>query len=100
MKGLICRQVESGVEFEVRVKPGASSSKVLGTYGHRLKLAVAAPPEDGKANRALRRLLAELLNVHLMDVEIKRGAASRDKTIAVRGVSAPAVQELLLDCNS
>jgi uncharacterized protein (TIGR00251 family) len=68
---------------------------LVGAYGERLKLAVKAPPERGKANAALTALLAALLDVRPEDVEVVRGETSRDKTVRVRGAPAPALVERL-----
>ena len=89
------RLVESGIVFEARVSPGARRTRLVGLYGERLKLQVAAPAEDGKANLALRRWLAERLEVTLDAVEILRGQTARDKTILVRGVEAEAFRRAL-----
>jgi uncharacterized protein (TIGR00251 family) len=56
---------------------------VLGVRDGTLRLAVAAPPEKGKANRAVRRLLASVLKVRLSEVELTSGESSRDKTVRI-----------------
>jgi uncharacterized protein (TIGR00251 family) len=65
--------------------PGASRSEIAGILGDRLKIRVAAPPEAGKANRALIELLRGWLGVR--DVEIASGASSPEKTVVVLGLS-------------
>jgi uncharacterized protein (TIGR00251 family) len=55
--------------------------------GDRLRVAVAAPPVDGKANEAVVRTLAEALGVPRSAVEIVRGEAGRRKTVRVRGIT-------------
>ena len=92
---LACKRIEDGVEVPLRIKPGAKRNAILGKYGDRLKIAIAAAPEDGKANKALRRYVAQLLGLRLEDVRLLRGAASRDKTIAVRGATPRDIQALL-----
>jgi uncharacterized protein (TIGR00251 family) len=66
--------------------PGASRSGIAGVLGDRLKVRVASPPEGGKANREVVRLLAEWLDVR--DVEIVAGLSSAEKTVRISGVSA------------
>ena len=66
--------------------PGASRSGIAGVLGDRLKVRVAAPPEGGKANRALVELLSRWLGVR--DVEIVAGHSTAEKTVRVSGVSA------------
>ncbi|MDF1737407.1 MAG: DUF167 domain-containing protein [Minwuia sp.] len=74
----------------MHVSPGASRARVEdwrvdpdGT--RRLKVRVAAPPEKGKANRAVIKLLAEVLNVAPRDIEVVRGEISRAKTVQIAG---------------
>jgi uncharacterized protein (TIGR00251 family) len=68
------------------VVPGASRSGIAGVLGDRLKIRVAAPPEGGRANRELVRLLGEWLGVR--DVEIVAGLSSAEKTVRISGLSA------------
>ena len=82
--------------LRVRVSPGASRSEVVGRHGDAWKVRVGAPPEDGKANRALVELLAEVLSVPAHAVEIASGHGSRSKTVLVRGLSASEVEERML----
>ncbi len=65
----------------LKVVPGASRSEVVGPLGGRLKVRVAAPPEGGKANRAVVRLLREWLGAR--DVEIVAGHGSAEKTVRI-----------------
>lgn len=81
----VIRETSDGVTINVRVQPGAKRSRVLGIHGDALKIAVAAPPVDGKANEALIGFLAELLGVRQSNIEVVRGATSRQKTILIRG---------------
>jgi uncharacterized protein len=72
--------------LQLRVSPGAARSAVVGRHGTAWKVRVAAPPEDGKANAAVVRLLAAALEVDARDVEIVSGHASRDKTVTLQGI--------------
>jgi len=74
------------VELDVKVVPGASRTEIVGPLGNRLKVRVAAPAEDGKANRALVDLLRKWLGTR--DVEIVAGRSSAEKTVRVSGLSA------------
>jgi uncharacterized protein (TIGR00251 family) len=74
------------MRLKLRVKPGAPRTCVVGPYGDRLKIDVAAPPEDGKANAALVAFLAERLGIPRERVSVVRGSASRDKEVAVTGL--------------
>jgi uncharacterized protein YggU (UPF0235/DUF167 family) len=71
----------------VRVRPGASRTRVGGRYdgpfGPALLVAVTAPPVDGKATEAVLRAVADALGLRARDVVLRAGAASRDKLLTV-----------------
>lgn len=79
--------VPAGVAIRVKVVPGASRSKVAGLLGDRLKVAVAAPPEAGKANAALCELLAGVLEVGKRAAQVTSGQTQPRKTVTVSGVT-------------
>jgi uncharacterized protein len=81
------RESADGVSFSVRVQPRASRAAITGVLGDAMKVALAAPPVDGKANEALIRFLAELFGVPRSSVEIVSGEASRNKVVRVVGVT-------------
>lgn len=74
------------VSFRVRVAPRASRDALLGVHDGALKVALTAPPVDGAANAALRKLLARHLGVARGAVTIVRGERSRDKIVRVEGL--------------
>ena len=84
-----------GVTFAVRVAPRASRDAIEGEYAGALNVRLTAPPVDDRANEALRRLLAERLNVPVSAVRIVAGEKSRTKRVAIVGVSRERVMELL-----
>ena len=73
------------IRFAVRVKPGARRDAVGGDHSGALVVAVKAPALEGKANEAVRTLLAKALGVRSRDVLVVRGERSRDKLIEVDG---------------
>lgn len=85
--GVELRGVSGGVEFAVKVVPGASRTGLVGSWGTALKVAVAAPPEGGKANAAVIKLLAAVLGVRKADIVVVHGHAQPLKRIAVRGIT-------------
>lgn len=91
----ILTAVASGVELRVKVVPGARQARVAGRLGDRLKLAVSAPPEDGKANAAVCALVAGLLGVGPRQVRVVAGPTRPQKTLAVEGVSLERALDLL-----
>jgi hypothetical protein len=78
---------DGAVTFEVKVQPRASRTALAGQQAGAIRLSVAAPPVEGKANEECRRFLAELLGVRRSAVEIVSGASSRTKVIRVRGIA-------------
>ena len=76
-----------GLILPVRAQPGARKVGVLGEHAGALKIAVTAPPQDGRANQALVVALRELLQLKRSQIELIAGETSRDKKFLVRGVS-------------
>ena len=74
-------------ELRVRVQPRASANAIVGVREGALVVRVTAPPADGRANDAVRKLIARRLRVGVTRVELVRGAAARDKLLRVHGVS-------------
>ncbi len=77
---------DDGVQLRIKVVPGASRGRIAGRLGDRLKIAVAAPAEGGKANRAVCELLAEAFGVARRDVQIVAGQTRPQKTVALLGL--------------
>lgn len=86
------RDTPDGATFQVRVQPRAKKSAIVGEIGEALKLALTAPPIEGRANEACIVFLAELLNVPRSSVTIAAGQSSRNKVIRVAGLSAAQVR--------
>jgi uncharacterized protein (TIGR00251 family) len=82
-----------GVLFRVRAQPGASGNRIVGPYDGALKVAVSAPPEKGKANEEIRRLLARTLGLPARDLLLVGGEFSRDKKFLVRNLTADALRQ-------
>ncbi len=75
-----------GVVLAVHVQPRAGRTAVVGRHGDALKLRVAAPPLDDRANDATVALIAELLDVPASAVQLAGGARSRVKRLRVSGI--------------
>jgi uncharacterized protein (TIGR00251 family) len=71
----------------VRVSPGARRTEVVGRHGGGWKVSVTAPPERGRANADLVRLLARELDVPPARVSLVKGGAARDKVIEIEGIT-------------
>ncbi len=69
----------------LHVQPGAKSSSVAGLHGEALKIRLAAPPIEGRANEALLKFIAGIFEVPLRQVELRQGGQSRHKVVAITG---------------
>lgn len=86
---------DGGVVFGIKVVPGSRQDRIAGLYGDVLRIAVAAPPERGRANAAVCALLARVLGVPERDVAVVGGAHDPRKRILVRHLSAAELQARL-----
>lgn len=76
-----------GATLAVRAQPGAKKDAVLGRHGDAVKIAVTAPPEDGRANAALVEYLKSWLRVKRSQVELVSGEKNRNKVFLIRGLT-------------
>jgi uncharacterized protein (TIGR00251 family) len=74
------------------IQPKASKNRFCGLHGEEMKLAVTAPPVDGKANKAVIQFMAGFLGVARSAITIKRGLQSRHKQLVVEGISCDEVR--------
>ena len=79
--------VDGGVRIAVKAVPGASRDAIAGPLGERLKVKVAAPPEDGKANEAICKLLAKALSLPMRQVQVESGHTGPEKSLLARGTT-------------
>jgi uncharacterized protein (TIGR00251 family) len=89
------RDTPSGATFHVKVHPRAKKNAITGEVGDALKLALTAPPVEGRANQACIAFFAEILNVPRSSVTIAAGDSNRNKVIRVRGLSAAQIEAKL-----
>lgn len=89
------RESADGVTFAVKVHPRAKKNAITGAVGDALKLAITAPPVDGKANEACIEFFAELLKVPRSSVTIAAGQSGRNKVIRIAGVTAAELRRML-----
>jgi uncharacterized protein (TIGR00251 family) len=85
----------SGATFAVRIHPRARKNAITGELGEALKLSLTAPPVEGKANAACIEFFANLLKVPRSSVTIAAGQTSRNKLIAVAGLTAQQLRDRL-----
>lgn len=87
---------DGGVVIDVHVQPGGSRDEVVGRHGDALKVKVSAPPEGGRANAAVCRLLADAFAVPPSSVDVVGGGRSRRKRVRIDGID-PDVAATRLD---
>jgi uncharacterized protein (TIGR00251 family) len=88
------RRTAAGWLLAVHTQPGAKRSEVAGLHGEALKVRIAAPALEGRANAALEAFIAERLGVPRSQVKVVRGERSREKQVLVEDAGA-AVERLL-----
>jgi uncharacterized protein len=86
------RERQGGLSFLVRVQPRANRNEIDGEWQGALRVRLNVPPLDGRANEALRRFLADCLNVPLAAVKIASGQRGRLKRIEVQGARAEQIR--------
>jgi uncharacterized protein (TIGR00251 family) len=79
---------DGSIMLEIHVQPGAKRTEVVGVHGGALKIRVAAPPVEGKANEELRRFLADAFLVPRRNVTLVRGVSSHRKTLHIASPAA------------
>ena len=87
------KRVPAGWLFSIYAQPGAKRTEISGLHGDALKVRVAAPPAEGRANDELVAFLAAALGVPKKSVAVVKGARSRRKTVAI---AAPQADPALL----
>jgi uncharacterized protein len=90
-------QGAQGVSFAVKVHPRARKNAITGTVGDALKLALTAPPVEGKANQAVIEFFADLFAIPRSSVTIASGETSRNKIVRVAGVTKPVAEQKLAE---
>jgi uncharacterized protein len=95
----VLREVPGGVTLAVRAQPGAKKTAITGVYGEgdaaQLKVAVQAPPVEGRANEALIGFLAKTFEIPKRSVELVSGELSRSKVFLLRDASFVSVKARL-----
>ena len=84
--------------LEAKVVPGSSRTEIVGWLGTALKIKVAAPPEKGKANKAVTKLLSELLQLNQECIAIVQGSSSQRKVIEIAGITPEQLNSTLSEC--
>ncbi len=88
-------ETADGVTFAVKVQPRARRNGIVGELGDALKIALTAPPADGRGNEACVEFFAKVLRVTRSSITIVLGQSSRNKVIRVTGITAAQLRERL-----
>jgi len=86
---------DGAVFLQVKVVPNSSRTQIAGMLGEALKIKVAQPPEEGKANRAVEELLAEVMGVAKGNVSVVAGMTRPQKVVRIVGVSGDEIRRLI-----
>ncbi|MBL8404739.1 MAG: YggU family protein [Dechloromonas sp.] len=84
------------ITLTLHIQPGARKTEFAGLHGDALKIRLAAPPVDGKANEALLKFIADTLGMAKTAVSLKSGSTSRRKVLELKGVDRIAIEALAL----
>lgn len=95
MKEVWWRAGDGCVTLTLHIQPGAKKTEIVGLHGDALKIRLAAPPVDGKANNALIGFVAVQLGMAKSAISLKSGQSSRRKVLEVSGAPADLAQRLL-----
>jgi uncharacterized protein (TIGR00251 family) len=88
----------TGVTLAIRVTPRASKNQVAQIMADgTIKITLTAPPVEGKANTALAKFLAEILQVPISSIEIIAGASGRSKLVSISGLDAEVANQRIVD---
>lgn len=91
------QETAKGTTFAVKVHPRARKNAINGTVGDAVKLALTAPPVDGKANQAVIEFFADFFDIPRSSVTIASGETSRNKVVRISGLNKRTVEERLAD---
>ena len=95
MPGPRLQQSGDDVLLWIKAVPGSSRDLVSGVLGERLKVRISAPPEAGKANDAICRLLAKELGIRASRMAIESGHAAAEKVVRISGVTTDAIRRAI-----
>lgn len=84
---IFIKEKGNGVVFSIHVVPGAAKNEIVGVQDEALKVKIAAPPVEGRANAECIRFLSETLGIKKNQVTVTSGHRSRKKVIAIEGLN-------------
>ncbi|MBL8454501.1 MAG: YggU family protein [Zoogloea sp.] len=93
----LSRAADGSVLLTLHIQPGAKKTEIVGLHGEALKIRLAAPPVDGKANAALIAYLARVCGVSRSAVALVSGESARAKRVRITGAADEALAALVPD---
>jgi len=91
------KKTGSGVLISVRAAPGASRDRIIGVHAKSLKIAVTAPALEGKANKALLRIMSKKLGIKRSSISLHSGRTTRNKCFLLAGIDEEEALKLVAD---
>ncbi len=88
-------ETENFVEFDVLAHPKARINAITGLHDRAVKISVTAPPDKGRANTAIVKLLSKLLKIPVSSVALVSGASSRRKRVRIEGLKPESIYKLV-----
>lgn len=85
----------TSITLPIKAVPGASKDQIAGMLGDRLKVRIAAPPENGKANKSICTLIARSLNIKPSMIKVTSGQTNPEKVLTISGSDFPSTKALL-----
>jgi len=89
------QETAKGITFAIKVHPRARKNAITGVMGEALKLALTAPPVEGKANQAVIEFFVDLFDIPRSSVTIASGETSRNKVVRISGMNRIQVEQRL-----
>lgn len=81
--------------LHLHIQPRGAKSRIVGLHDERLKISIASPPVDGKANKEVVKFLSTLFKVNQKNIVLKAGLQSRKKTVVITSISSSAIREIV-----
>lgn len=88
-------ETENYVEFDVLAHPKARVNAITGVHDRAVKISVTAPPDKGRANNAIVKLLSKLLKIPVSLIAVVSGASSRRKRVRIEGIKPGLIDKLV-----
>ncbi len=89
------REMDGGIVIPVKVQPNSSKEGVMGVHAGQLKVAVNAPPDRGRANKAVIKVLAKWMAIKSANIYLIHGEKTKDKEIFLKNITKKDIHKLV-----